>query len=97
MSRMVTIVIPEAPARDVADTATQSLRRVQRGLRLGVLDNSKSNADRLLGMVVEGVKAALPVLSVLSLRKPNASSPASNDILDQFAAGADCVIGAMAE
>ena len=75
----------------------QSRRRVQRGLRLGVLDNSKSNADHLLARVVEGIRAALLVTSVLSLRKPNASSPASSDILDQFAGASDFVIGAMAD
>jgi hypothetical protein len=96
MNRKVTLVVPEAPTP--ASGALAALRRIEkRGVRLGVLDNSKGNADHLLAMVVEGVRAALPVASVVSLRKGSVSLPAPKDILDRLTAEADFVVSAMAD
>ncbi len=88
-------IIPEAPLP--AETRVTGGRKVKGGLRLGILDNSKSNADHLLQMIVEGVKAKLPVVSVMALRKPSPAAGADPMVLDQLAAGADCVISAMAD
>ncbi len=96
MNQKVTLVVPEAPVP--ASGALAALRRIEkRGVRLGVLDNSKGNADHLLAMVVEGVRAALPVASVVSLRKGSVSLPAPKDILDRLTAEADFVVSAMAD
>lgn len=96
MNQKVTLVIPEAPAREPAKLAAQ--RKIDRqALRLGVLDNSKGNADHLLAKVVAGVRAALPVASVASLRKPVVSLPASQAIIDQLVAESDFVVSAMAD
>jgi len=46
---------------------------------------------------VEGVKALLPVASVIALRKDSVSLPAPADILDRLAAESDYVISAMAD
>ena len=67
------------------------------GLRVGVLDNSKGNADHLLRFVVEGMKSVLPVKSVVSLRKDSVSLPAPDGILDQLTREADFVVSAMAD
>jgi hypothetical protein len=67
------------------------------GLRLGILDNAKSNADHLLAMIIEGVQEALPVTSVVRLRKPSSAAGAEQEILDELAQKADCVITAMAD
>jgi len=49
------LVLPDAPAEDVAQL--KSNRTLGgRGIWLGVLDNSKGNADHLLNLIVEGVK-----------------------------------------
>jgi hypothetical protein len=73
-------------------------RRLSReGLRVGVLDNSKGNADHLLRFVVDGLKSALPVKSVVATRKGSVSLPAPREILDQLAREADVVISAMAD
>jgi len=72
-------------------------RIAKAGLRLGVLDNSKGNADHLLRFLIEGVRAALPIASVVALRKDSVSLPAPAGILDQLAAEADCVVSAMAD
>ena len=67
------------------------------GLRIGVLDNSKSNADHLLKMIIEGVGRHMPVASVVSLRKANPSTPAPKAMLDQIEVEADFVVSAMAD
>src|SRR3972149_650195 len=86
MNRKVTLVVPEAPAPALGALAAQ--RKIEkRGVRLGVLDNSKGNADHLLAMVVEGVRAALPIASVVSLRKDVVSLPAPTAILDRLPPG----------
>jgi hypothetical protein len=90
------LVVPDAPVEDVAELkSSRSLGSA--GIRLGVLDNSKGNADHLLKFLVEGVRAAMPVASVVSLRKDSVSLPAPAGILDQLAAEADCVVSAMAD
>jgi len=96
MGNKILLVVPEAPVQQAAVAATQ--RAIAgKGLRLGTLDNSKSNADHLLAMLVEGVKAQMKVDSVVSLRKPTPSLPAEDKVLDQLAEQADLVISAMAD
>ena len=92
----VILVVPEAPV-PVTAVAAGSRMAGKGGLRLGVLDNSKGNADYLLKFIVEGVTAAVPVASVVSLRKDTVSLPAPGAILDQLAAEADFVVSAMAD
>ena len=92
----VTLVVPEAPVPAPAATAA-SRKSGRSGLRLGVLDNSKGNADHLLRFIVEGVKAAVPVASVVMTRKGSVSLPAPAEILDQLTREADFVVSAMAD
>jgi len=92
----VTLVVPEAPIPAPA-AAAASRKAGKGGLRLGVLDNSKGNADHLLRFIIEGVKAAVPVASVASLRKESVSLPAPGAILDRLALEADFVVTAMAD
>jgi hypothetical protein len=90
------IVVPEAPMEEAVQLKPE--RKLGRGgIRLGVLDNSKANADYLLELIVEGVKKELDVASVLVTRKPASSRPASDEILDQLAKETDLVVSAMAD
>jgi hypothetical protein len=90
------IVVPEAPMEEAAELKPE--RRIGRsGIRLGVLDNSKANADYLLELIVEGVKKEFEVSSVVVKRKPASSRPASEDILDSLAKDTDVVVSAMAD
>ena len=51
MSKKVTLVVPEAPVPPSGALAAQ--RKIEkRGVRLGILDNSKGNADHLLHRAV---------------------------------------------
>jgi hypothetical protein len=96
MTRKVILVVPEAPSVQAAAGPAQR-RLSAEGVRLGILDNSKGNADHLLRLVVEGVKAALPVTAVVSLRKGSVSLPAPAEMLDQLTREADVVVSAMAD
>jgi hypothetical protein len=96
MSDRVRLVIPEAPPPAAATTGKQRDFRAG-GIRLGILDNSKGNADHLLKFIVEGVKAQMQVASVVALRKPSPSIPAEKNVLDELTEKADCVISAMAD
>ena len=96
MSTKLTLVVPEAPI-PAAPTAGAQRAFAKGGLRLGILDNSKGNADHLLRFIAEGVKALVPVASVVSLRKGSVSLPAPKAVLDQFFAEADFVVSAMAD
>ena len=97
MASKVLLVVPEAPAP--AATAIVDERRIEkRGIRLGVLDNSKGNADHLLKFIVEGLKAnGVPVSSVVMTRKGSVSLPAPGEILEQLTKEADVVVSAMAD
>lgn len=96
MNELVRLVIPTAPPPQLAAGSKQRDLKVD-GIRLGVLDNSKGNADHLLKFIVEGVKAQIKVTSVVSLRKPSPSHPADKAVLDELAESTDCVISAMAD
>ena len=96
MSRKMRLVNPEAPSPQAVAT-TQTRAVAKGGIRLGVLNNSKGNADHLLRFIVDGVRALVPVASVVAVRKDSVSLPAPKDILDQLAAGADYVVTAMAD
>jgi hypothetical protein len=90
------LVVPDAPVEDVAQLkSTRTLGN--RGIRLGVLDNSKGNADHLLNLIIEGVRKEFTVDSVVMKRKPASSGPATDQVLDELAQEADIVISAMAD
>jgi hypothetical protein len=96
MKNKIILVVPEAP--NTAPAAAAEQRTIPKsGLRLGVLDNGKGNADHLLRLLTEGLKSRLPVESVLALRKSSVSLPAAGEILDQLVAHTDLVVSAMAD
>jgi hypothetical protein len=51
----------------------------------------------LLKFIADGVKALVPVASVVTLRKGSVSLPAPKEILDRLTAEADFVVSAMAD
>ena len=90
------LVVPDAPLEEVAQIKAN--RTVgDKAIRLGVLDNSKANADHLLNLIIEGVKKEFKVDSVVIKRKPTSSRPATDEVLDELAKEADLVVSAMAD
>jgi hypothetical protein len=65
------------------------------GLRIGVLDNSKPNADVLLGRVAERLAARAPGARIRRWQKPGASHPAA--MLDEIVAAADVLLTGSAD
>ena len=78
-----------------AITPLASRPRDLRGLRIGILDNSKPNADTLLGRVAELLVERAGAASVHAWRKPGASKPAADH--DAIAAGADVFLTGSAD
>jgi hypothetical protein len=97
MGAIVRLVSPYAPPPKAAATKAPLRPIGARALRLGVLDNSKGNADHLLKMIVEGVRAQVPLAAVTYARKPYVSMAAPDATLDELAREADVVISAMAD
>ena len=96
MSRTDVFIIPVAPVRQRPAPASAG-KAAPGGIRLGILDNSKGNADHLLAMLVDSVRTMFPVSSVLTLRKSSAANPAGDEVLEELAANADFVVSAMAD
>lgn len=65
------------------------------GRRIGILDNSKPNADVLLGRVAERLAERTGAATVQRWQKPGASHPAL--MLDEIAGAADVVLTASAD
>ena len=97
MGDTVFLISPEAPPHQFAGPGEMRSVKAGKGIRLGTLDNTKGNADHLLAFVVENLRKALPIASVVSLRKNNPSTPAPKNVLDQLEADADFVISAMGD
>ena len=97
MNPTVRLVIPAAPVPGQIAAPTTQRRVKAEGVRLGVLDNSKGNADHLLKMIVEGVRKEVSLASVSFARKPFVSMAAPSEVLNKLAAEADVVISAMAD
>lgn len=94
--KKVVLLVPEAPAPVVEAVKDQpNLRKTE--VRLGILDNSKSNADHLLRLVMEGLKGELPIKTVVATRKGNVSLPAPKEIIEELAAECDFVVSAMGD
>lgn len=67
------------------------------GVRLGVLDNAKWNASKLLRHVVAGLETGQAFAAVRVYKKPSFSRPAPADLLDRIAAENDAVITAIGD
>ena len=80
------------------ETAVKPLARRRAtlaGCRIGVLDNSKPNADVLLGRVAERLAARVGAAEIRRWRKPGASRAATN--LEEIVAAADIVLTGSAD
>ena len=81
------------PPRSRLATRPASLR----GLRLGLLDNSKPHADLLLEGVLEELQRELEPSTVVRRRKPGAGIPGPEALLDELCAQCDAVIVAVGD
>jgi hypothetical protein len=89
-------VSPEAPVAAAAPITLGS-RTEGAGIRLGILDNSKANADHLLQFLLDAAGGSLPISGTIKRRKPAASRPAAAEVVEDLAREADFVLSAMAD
>jgi hypothetical protein len=82
----------QSPVRSVSNQWKPLTRRPSslRGARIGVLDNSKPNADVLLGRLAELLVERHGAASITRWKKPGSSRPAG--MVDEVARGSDVVL-----
>jgi hypothetical protein len=62
------------------------------GKKLGILDNSKTNADRYLTMVAEELQELYGVAEYRMITKENLGSPARPELLEELVRDSDFII-----
>ena len=87
------------PRGTVTATPRASASRLQTldGVRLGVLDNTKWNASKLLRRVLAELATGQAAAGANFYAKPSFSRPAEAELLDRIAAENDAVITAIGD
>ena len=65
------------------------------GVRLGLLDNTKPNSDKLLRRLEEKMRGKYPIASFTHYRKGGSALPLEEDLIDRMAAECDFVVNAV--
>ena len=68
-----------------------------RGAKVGLIDNTKHNSDSFLAILGEELQSRYGVTEVFSVRKANANSAATPELLDDAASRADALVHAVAD
>jgi hypothetical protein len=71
--------------------------RALEGLRVGLVDNTKYNSDRLLQKIGELLKAEYGVAETRMFRKHNASVPAHDEIIADLKATCDVMVAGVGD
>jgi hypothetical protein len=82
--------VPHTHASNLAPRRYENLD----GLRVGLLDNNKPNADKFLGFIGELLQARFPEIQFVAKRKMTRTE---SDGLTEFARSCDAVINAFAD
>ncbi len=92
------VLSPEGKAR-TSSARVASLPRFDdlRGKTIGLLDNSKPNADELQQCLADLLKARYGVAKVITRRKLTAQAGAPKEYLDELAAQADLVLSGLGD
>ncbi|MDH3445511.1 MAG: hypothetical protein OEN50_16415 [Deltaproteobacteria bacterium] len=92
------VLSPEGKARTSASRVAAPPRFDDlRGKTIGLLDNSKPNADRLQQRLAELLKERYGVAKVIVRRKLTAQAGAPKEYLDELAAQADFVLSGLGD
>ncbi len=84
------------------ENVTQTMTYVARpasleGKRVGLIENTKFNSDRLLGKIGEILKAEYGVAETRMWRKYNASVPAHGEIIAELQATCDVMVAGIGD
>jgi hypothetical protein len=92
------VLNPEGKARtSAARVAALPRFAVLSGKTIGLLDNSKPNADKLEERFAELLRERLGVAKVIARRKITAQAGAPKEFLDELAAQADFVLSGLGD
>jgi hypothetical protein len=92
------VLNPEGKARTSATSVASLPRFVDlSGKTIGLLDNSKPNADKLAERFAELLKERFGVARVIARRKLTAQAGAPKEYLDELAAQADFVLSGLGD
>jgi hypothetical protein len=86
------ILSPEGTSNTTRRQLAPRRFRTLDGVRLGLLGNSKLNADAVLLAVGELLQEKYAVKSVFMRSKPTFSKPASEELIDEVIQNADVVL-----
>ena len=65
------------------------------GIRLGLLDNTKPNTDKLLRRLEEKLRGKFPIASFTHYRKGGSALPLEENLIDRMSAECDFVVNAV--
>ena len=67
------------------------------GKRIGLVENTKFNSDKILGKIGEILKKEYGAAECKMWRKHNSSVPAHQEIIDEAKRGVDCVVAGVGD
>lgn len=85
------LVSPVNEPETAESTYAPRLTNLQ-GKRVGLLDNSKNNANKLLDAMADILDAQYGFSDIVRRRKPSASKPVAPEVIDELKATCDLVI-----
>jgi hypothetical protein len=86
------VLISPVNEATVAESALAPRLSSLRGKRLGLLDNSKAKAGKMLDMVAAILDAQYGFSNIVRHRKPSASKPAAPEAITELASSCDLVV-----
>jgi hypothetical protein len=86
------VLISPVNEATVAESALAPRLSSLRGKRVGLLDNSKAKAGKMLDTVAAILDAQYAFSNVVRHRKPSASKPASPEAITELASSCDLVV-----
>jgi hypothetical protein len=86
------VLISPVNEATVAESAMAPRLSSLRGKRVGLLDNSKSKAGKMLETVAAILNAQYGFSNIVRQRKPSASKPASPEAITELANSCDLVV-----
>jgi hypothetical protein len=86
------VLISPVNEATVAESALAPRLSSLRGKRVGLLDNSKSKADKMLETVATILNARYGFSDIVRHRKPSASKPAAPEVIEELASSCDLVV-----
>lgn len=96
MSKMVRVYDPRGIVEATPVPTAARVKRLE-GLRLGILDNTKWNANKLLRGLRDGLAARHPLGAVNYYRKESFSKNAAPELIAEIAKNNDMVLTAIGD